>query len=210
MVSRPVTRDDRGFGQPPSKRRGRRGRRWLIALVVLVLLLVGADFGAAAIAEHMISQKARTQLALSDDPSVTIHGFPFLTQALAGDYSHISVSATGIPVDDKLRDVAINADLEDVTAPLSDLANGNTKTIKVGKLGNVALNAGNVAADCLDGLIKFLLATARDEDVGPLSDEEFCRSKPYARRTAGDDCRFSFQLVHGRYSRCGRRASLPR
>jgi len=114
-------------------------------LVVLVLLLVGADFGAAAIAEHMISQKARTQLALSDDPSVTIHGFPFLTQALAGDYSHISVSATGIPVDDKLRDVAINADLEDVTAPLSDLANGNTKTIKVGKLtGAVTLKAADL------------------------------------------------------------------
>src|SRR6478672_516248 len=79
------------------------------------------------------------------------------------------------------------------------------------KFSNPGVSENDIdSADCLDGLIKFLLATARDEDVGPLSDEEFCRSKPYARRTAGDDCRFSFQLAHGRYSRCGRRASLPR
>jgi hypothetical protein len=118
----------------------------VIALVVLALLLVGADFGAAAYAEHMISQKARTQLQLTDDPSVTIHGFPFLTQALGGDYSHISVSAAGVPVADKLQDVALNAELEDVTAPLSDLANGNTKAITIGKLtGSVTIKAADLA-----------------------------------------------------------------
>lgn len=146
MVSRPVTRDDRPAPRPDARRRGRRARRWVIALVVLVLLLVGADFGAAAYAEHMISQKARTQLQLTDDPSVTIHGFPFLTQALGGDYRHISVSAAGIPVADKLQDVAVNAELEDVTAPLSDLTNGNTKAITIGKLtGSVTIKAADLA-----------------------------------------------------------------
>ncbi len=146
MVSRPVTRDDRPAPRPDARRRGRRARRWVIALVVLVLLLVGADFGAAAYAEHMISQKARTQLQLTDDPSVTIHGFPFLTQALGGDYSHISVSAAGVPVADKLQDVAVNAELEDVTAPLSDLTNGNTKAITIGKLtGAVTIKAADLA-----------------------------------------------------------------
>ena len=145
MVSRPVTRDDRPAPRPDARRRGRRARRWVIALVVLVLLLVGADFGAAAYAEHMISQKARTQLQLTDDPSVTIHGFPFLTQALGGDYSHISVSAAGVPVADKLQDVALNAELEDVTAPLSDLTNGNTKAITIGKLtGSVTIKAADL------------------------------------------------------------------
>jgi hypothetical protein len=146
MVSRPVTRDDRPAPRPDARRRGRRARRWVIALVVLVLLLVGADFGAAAYAEHMISQKARTQLQLTDDPSVTIHGFPFLTQALGGDYSHISVSAAGVPVGGKLQDVALNAELEDVTAPLSDLTNGNTKAITIGKLtGSVTIKAADLA-----------------------------------------------------------------
>src|SRR6266404_3856235 len=86
----------------------------------------------------------------------------------------------------------------DIDPPLG--LDGLIETVKVGQFGNVALNAGNVAADYLHGLIKFLLATAHDEDVGPLSDEEFCRSKPYARRTAGDDSHFSLQLTHGRYS----------
>ncbi len=34
------------------------------------------------------------------------------------------------------------------------------ETIKVGQFGNISLNAGNVAADCLHGLIEFLLTTA--------------------------------------------------
>ncbi|WP_370969447.1 DUF2993 domain-containing protein [Amycolatopsis sp. cg9] len=146
MVSRPVTRDDRPGPPPDARRRGRRARRWVIALVVLVLLLVGADFGAAAYAEHMISQKARTQLQLTDDPSVTIHGFPFLTQALGGDYRHISVSAAGLPVADKLQDVAVNAELENVSAPLSDLTSGNTKSITIGELtGSVTIKAADLA-----------------------------------------------------------------
>jgi hypothetical protein len=69
------------------------------------------------------------------------------------------------------------------------------------QFGNVALNASNVAADCLHGLIKFLLATARDECVGTLSDEELCGSQPYPRSAARDDRHFSPQLAHDRDSR---------
>lgn len=116
-------------------RRGRRARRLIIVLVVVVGLLVGADFGLAAYAEHTISQKAHDQLGLTQDPSVTIHGFPFTTQALSGDYSHITVYAAGVPVPAaQLRDVEINAELTDVTAPLNDLLGGNVKTIVIGKL----------------------------------------------------------------------------
>ncbi|WIX81081.1 DUF2993 domain-containing protein [Amycolatopsis carbonis] len=146
MVSRPVTPDDRPAPRPDNRRRGRRVRRWVIVLGVLVILLVGADFGAAAFAEHTISQKAREQLSLTDDPSVDIHGFPFLTQALSGDYSHITVSADGVPVGGELRDLGVSAELEDVTAPLSDLTAGNTKNVKIGKLtGAVTIKASDIA-----------------------------------------------------------------
>src|SRR5713101_2760472 len=43
------------------------------------------------------------------------------------------------------------------------LGNGLVKTIKVGKFGSVALNARNIAADCLHGLVEFLLSAARDD-----------------------------------------------
>ncbi|TVT18504.1 DUF2993 domain-containing protein [Amycolatopsis acidiphila] len=113
--------------------------------MVLVGVLVAADFGLAAFAEHTVSQKAREQLQLTDDPSVTIHGFPFTTQAISGDYSHISLSASGVPIQD-LKDVAVNAELTDVTAPLSDLVHGNTDAIKIGKLeAQVTIKASDIA-----------------------------------------------------------------
>lgn len=131
---------------PPagSRRRGRRARRIVISLVVLLALLVGADFGLAAFAEHTVSQKAREQLQLTDDPSVTIHGFPFTTQAIGGDYSHISLSASGVPIKD-LQDVGVTADLYDVTAPLSNLVNGNTDAIDIGRLqAQVTIKASDI------------------------------------------------------------------
>src|SRR5216684_1536759 len=64
-----------------------------------------------------------------------------------------------------------------IDSPLH-LRDGLVETIKVGQFGNVSLNARNVAADCLYGLVELLLATAGDEDVGTFSDEKFCRSQP--------------------------------
>src|SRR5258705_6339443 len=69
------------------------------------------------------------------------------------------------------------------------------ETIKVGQFGNVSLNASNVATDCLHGLVKFLLTTARDEYVSPFLDEELCRGQPYPSRATGNDCHFSLQLL---------------
>src|SRR3981189_2702919 len=135
MVTRPVAQQDRRAPRTDrtSKPRGRRAKKLIVVLVVLAGLLVGADFGLAAFAEHTISQKARAQLGLADDPSVSIHGFPFTTQALSGDYSQISVSAAGVRVA-KLSDVELSAELKNVTAPLSELLAGNTKAIKIGTL----------------------------------------------------------------------------
>src|ERR1700726_3821662 len=51
------------------------------------------------------------------------------------------------------------------------LRDGLVKTIKVSKLGDVSLNARNVGTDCLHGLVEFLLAAARDEDIRTLVGE---------------------------------------
>ncbi|OQO93260.1 hypothetical protein B1813_13195 [Saccharomonospora piscinae] len=112
---------------------------------MLAGLLVGADFAAATYAEHTVSQKAREQLGLSQDPAVTIHGFPFATQALAGEYGHISLSADGVGVQ-QLRDLSVRADLHDVDAPLSDLTSGNVSDIAIGRLtGEITLKASDIA-----------------------------------------------------------------
>src|ERR1700682_4175594 len=88
-----------------------------------------------------------------------------------------------------------------IDSPLH-LGDGLVETIKVGQFGNVSLNARNVAADCLYGLVELLLATARDEDVGTLFDEKFCRSQPNPFRAPGDDGYFPLQLLTFGHRRC--------
>src|SRR6202030_3113113 len=64
-----------------------------------------------------------------------------------------------------------------IDSPLH-LRYGLVKAIKVSQLGNVSLNSRNVGTDCLHGLVEFLLAAARDEDIGALFDEKPCRGQP--------------------------------
>ncbi|MQA60548.1 MAG: DUF2993 domain-containing protein [Actinophytocola sp.] len=116
----------------------RRGTKFIIFLVVLAGLLVGADFAAAAFAEHTISQQAREKFQLQDDPAVHIRGFPFTTQALGGEYEHITVAAEGINVQDTLHELELMAELRNVTAPLSDVVDGNTSAIVIGDLEGIA------------------------------------------------------------------------
>src|SRR5690349_10010764 len=81
-----------------------------------------------------------------------------------------------------------------IDSPLH-LSDGLVKTIKVGQLGNVSLNPRNVGADCLHGLVEFLLAAARDEDIRTLFDEEFSSSQPDTFCPASDDCGLACELL---------------
>src|ERR1700732_2691744 len=72
---------------------------------------------------------------------------------------------------------------------------GFVETVKVGQFGNVSLNASDVASDCLHGLAKFLLTTARDEYVSPFLDEELCCSPPYPSRATGNAWHLCLQLL---------------
>src|SRR5882757_4128387 len=80
-----------------------------------------------------------------------------------------------------------------IDSPLH-LSNRLVKTIKVSQLGDVPLNSTNVGADCLHGLVEFLLAAARDEDIGTLFDKELCRCQSNPFCAAGDDSDFAFEL----------------
>src|SRR5258706_10039499 len=95
------------------------------------------------------------------------------------------------PKGNKFADAGVGENNIDSSLHLGD---GLVKTIKVGKLGNVSLNARNVRADYLHGFVEFLLAAARDEDMGTLFDEKFCRSQPNPFCPAGDDGGLAFEL----------------
>src|SRR5438876_3819212 len=74
------------------------------------------------------------------------------------------------------------------------LSDGLVKTIKVSQLGHVPLNSRNVGADCLHGLVEFLLAAPCDEDIGTFFDEKFSSSQPNPFCAAGDDSSLAFEL----------------
>ena len=90
-----------GYG-PTSRLPRRRRRRPLIALtVVIVIILVILGIGdqvAKATAQNRIAQQIQ-QSGLNAKPSVTIEGWPFLTQVLAHDIKTIDISANNVTAD---------------------------------------------------------------------------------------------------------------
>jgi hypothetical protein len=119
-------------------------KKLVITLLVLIALFVAADFGVAAAAEYQVSKKMREQLKLTQDPAVRINGFPFLTQAVAGDYSDIRVSADAVSLSN-LRNVAIQADLHHARASLSDLVSGAARSVTIDDVqGSVKVRASDI------------------------------------------------------------------
>src|SRR5256885_11161796 len=88
------------------------------------------------------------------------------------------------PKGNKFADAGVGEN--NIDSPLHP-RDGLVKTIKVSQLGNVSLNSRDVGTDCLHGLVEFLLAPARDEDIGTLFDEKFSSSQPNPFCPASDD-----------------------
>src|SRR4051812_16409192 len=87
----------RGSEPDPWKRvvRGRaRMKGLLVTLVVLLGLAVVADWVAVGFAEDEVAQQLAAKGGLAGTPAVDIGGFPFLTQAIAGDYEDVRMSFT--------------------------------------------------------------------------------------------------------------------
>ena len=82
-----------------------------------------------------------------------------------------------------LRDVFQASKFSDTGVSHNDIdssvrPHGLVETVQVGQFGNVALDAGNIATDCLHGLIEFLLTTLSNEDVSAFCDEELGWANP--------------------------------
>src|SRR5579862_1744154 len=79
-------------------------------------------------------------------------------------------------------------------------ADGLVEMIKIGHFGDVAPNAGRIGTDCLHGLVEFLLATPRDEDIASFFDEEFCCCQPNPFCSSRDDSGLAFKFSGHRLS----------
>ncbi|GAA0226034.1 DUF2993 domain-containing protein [Actinomadura nitritigenes] len=101
-------------------------RKALLGLLIVVAVgLVVADRVGVRIAQNRIGQQVAAQYDLPRQPDVTIHGIPFLTQVVGGEYDHITVdigdwTEQGVTVSD------VTVDMRGLNAPLSDVINGDT------------------------------------------------------------------------------------
>jgi hypothetical protein len=126
-----------------------RGRRraisWLIVLLVLVGLLIGADRVSAVVASNTAATYLGRQAEFGQRPSVHIHGFPFLTQAVAGRYDDIDVHAPAVELDG-VRATDLRAVLRGVHLPLSDILGSSVASLPVDSAtGSVTFSYGEVA-----------------------------------------------------------------
>jgi hypothetical protein len=82
--------------QPPAAKR----RRWPTRLAIVVLVLAGlftaADRIAVSVVQDEIAKRIQTSQGLAAKPSVTIAGFPFLTQLVGMKLDKVSLDARGV------------------------------------------------------------------------------------------------------------------
>ncbi len=101
-------------------------------LIVIAVLLVGgliaADRIGVVVAQNEIGRKVAQQNNLPRTPKVTIHGFPFLTQAIGGTYDKIDVRV-GDYTEQDVTVHDLNIELSGLHASLGDVINNNTSNI---------------------------------------------------------------------------------
>lgn len=122
-------------------------RKLLVALAVLVVLFVlfvAADRISVAIAENKISDRIAAAYALPSKPQVSIGGFPFLTQVVAGEYGQVDVTASRVQAGGatlrnlRVRFTGVHASLSQV------LGHGPTSITASRATGSAVLGFGQV------------------------------------------------------------------
>lgn len=131
--------------QPPKRRRGLKALIWVISVLVL---LVGLDFGAKAFAESQAATQIQKQ-GFPKKPSVSIAGFPFLTQVISRNFHQVTISSSDIPegpvkitsLDVVAHNVKLKSNFKSGTAGPVD----GTILISLGAIGGFLKDAGPLA-----------------------------------------------------------------
>jgi len=132
----------------------RRRTGCLVTLVVLLLIvggvLVVVDRIGARVAEGRVAEQVATRGGLNGEPAVDITGFPFLTQALSGEYEDIRI---GLTAEELGQPAGTRADvsLRGVHVPLSDVLSGSVQQIPVDRVDGTATLSYPLLADQLGG-----------------------------------------------------------
>ena len=110
----------------------------LVFLLLLVLgLLVVVDRVGVGIAEDRVAEQVAQRGGLASPPEVDIAGFPFLTQALRGEYRDVRLQLTAEQLGQPAGTHA-DVSLRGVHVPLSDVVSGSVQQIPVDRVDGTA------------------------------------------------------------------------
>ncbi|WP_034089160.1 LmeA family phospholipid-binding protein [Streptacidiphilus albus] len=120
-------------------------RRLIIVLVVLFGLFAAADRIAVYVAEGQAASALQNARGLSQKPSVSIEGFPFLTQLLGGSLDEVKIHANELAVTTPSgTDVTLqnfSADLKGVR-----LESGFSKAVADNATGTATISYADISA----------------------------------------------------------------
>ena len=105
-------------------------RRFLVSCLVFVALLVVADRVGLLVAQHEVAKRLQASAQLQATPKVEIHGFPFLTQLLGGDYHSVDIRMAGLD-SDGLRIDKLTVHLHDAHVSIGDVLSQDRSRIRV-------------------------------------------------------------------------------
>ena len=133
-------------------------RSLVIVAAVLIGLAVGVDRLANHVAEGRIAAVLQSDAHLAHKPTVTVHGFPFLTQAFNGRYDRIEVTA---------RDLFGSSDGSVSTVNFEGVHLPAAKALS-GKVGEIAALARETNADVVlvDGEVSGIQQRNLQDEIG--------------------------------------------
>jgi hypothetical protein len=109
----------------------------VVILVLLIGLVIAADRIGLLVAQDQIAKNVAQQYALDHKPKVKIKGFPFLNQALEGEYGEIDVNV-GDVIQSGVHLTDTQVTLKNVKASISDAVNGDSSKMVAGSATSVA------------------------------------------------------------------------
>lgn len=122
-----------------TSRTRRRVTFWVSFFVVLLVLLAILDRVGVVVAQRAAESKLAGYAQFETRPTVRVHGFPFLTQAIRGRYDDIEVSGKDVRLGDISR-AKLDVHLRGAHISLSDLAGGHVNQLPVDRVaGTVTL-----------------------------------------------------------------------
>jgi hypothetical protein len=141
----------------------RASRRTLVVLLVLAGLFVGADRVAVYLAEQEAAERIRSARGLAgvDSASVSIEGFPFLTQVLGKNLDEVNIELTGMTAEAADRRIPVTR----LAATLTDvrLADGYSSATAEHATGTAEISYADLNKIAPDGIE---VSYAGDERAG--------------------------------------------